>query len=276
MAAEAVGNDMSLQSPALGGLGSEWAGRWARSGSFARYVMALTSNLAASTASGGNAATCGGSTQGPADQCRRHRGNASASLTTTEAAVRQVFDWYDAGWRRYSSRRRRQRARRQHDDSRAADVTVLHRICRRRRAGRSASAAPLRADGVFRDFRNLYSQRTDLTTGRVTDASGNTFDLNVVENTDRTRAPVCRSDDAGQLRLRIAGFASAATTRCRARMATSRAKRSTAPSGASVNHYPEYRVASWNYPRATSRSTSAIARGCGEPTTCRCARRPDR
>ena len=44
----------------------------------------------------------------------------------------------------------------------------------------------VRADLVYRDFRNFYSLKTDLTTGPIQDSLGNRFDLSLIENTDRT------------------------------------------------------------------------------------------
>ena len=54
------------------------------------------------------------------------------------------------------------------------------------------SRAALRADFVYRDFRDFYSQRTDLSTGQVVDnrpvappqVAGRTYDLSLIENTN--------------------------------------------------------------------------------------------
>ena len=74
---------------------------------------------------------------------------------------------------------------------------------------------------------------------RVTDANGNMFDRNVVENTNSDRAAVPRADHAGELRLRSARCRSAATTRCRTRRATSKARTAAAGRAARlVNNYP--------------------------------------
>src|SRR4029434_10581079 len=43
-----------------------------------------------------------------------------------------------------------------------------------------------RVDLVYRQYKNFYALRTDLSTGRVTDEFGNTFDLNVVERHNAT------------------------------------------------------------------------------------------
>ncbi len=41
-----------------------------------------------------------------------------------------------------------------------------------------------RIDGTYRKDRDSYSDRVDLTTGRVTDSTGKAFDLNITENTN--------------------------------------------------------------------------------------------
>ena len=54
--------------------------------------MALTSNVAASTTAAGNAATYRWLYQGPAINADPDR----RPLVTSEVAIRQVFDWFDA------------------------------------------------------------------------------------------------------------------------------------------------------------------------------------
>ena len=90
-----VGNDGSL-SPRVSAIWDPTGGGvWALSGSFARYTMALTSNLAASTAKAGMRRRSGGcipvlrSTRTSQTPHRRR------PPTRTEAAVRQMFAWHD-------------------------------------------------------------------------------------------------------------------------------------------------------------------------------------
>src|SRR4030095_5500424 len=44
------------------------------------------------------------------------------------------------------------------------------------------SRATLRADYVFRDYKDFYVARTDLSTGKVTNSVGRTFDVTLIEN----------------------------------------------------------------------------------------------
>src|SRR5262249_39582581 len=44
--------------------------------------------------------------------------------------------------------------------------------------------ASMRADFIYRDFRDFYSERIDTTTGIAVDSLGSRFDRSVIENTD--------------------------------------------------------------------------------------------
>src|SRR5688572_4489216 len=86
-----VGNEMNF-SPRLSAVWDPGAdGRWSVSGSMARYVMALTSNLAGATTAAGNAANYRWFYQGPAINA-----NPAGPLVDTASALRQVFDWFSA------------------------------------------------------------------------------------------------------------------------------------------------------------------------------------
>jgi Carboxypeptidase regulatory-like domain/TonB dependent receptor len=237
-----VGDDMNL-SPRLSVVWDPAAdGRWSVSGSAARYVMALTSNLAGSTTAAGNAANYRWFYQGPAINA-----SATGPLVDTATALQQLFDWLNAnggtGRRPYVlaivpgfNMTMPEPLKSPYSIEYAGGVS--------RTLGPRAS---LRVDGVFREYKNLYSQRTDLSTGRVSDAAGNFFDRTFVENTNdmhrRYAALVAQgSYAADQFTLggnytlsRAFGNVDAETV-------------NTGPSGASINHYPEYRRADWNHP----------------------------
>ena len=214
--------------------------RWSVSGSAARYVMALTSNLAGSTTAAGNAANYRWFYEGPAV-------NTSGPVVETAAALQQVFDWFFAnggtGRKPYVSATV-PGFNMTMPEPLKSPYAVEYAGGLSRTLGRRGS---LRVDGVFRDYRNLYSQRTDLTTGKVVDAAGNRFDGMVVENTN-------------QMRRRYAGLITQATyssdrvslggnyTLSRAYGNVEAETVNGGPSGASINHYPEYRRAEWNYP----------------------------
>ncbi len=237
-----VGNDLSL-SPRVSAIWDpNGRGAWAVSGSFARYTMALTSNLAASTAKAGNAATYRWIYTGTPINADP----SATTLMTTEAAVGQIFAWHDAAG----------------GDGRPTQAATLPGVNMTiegpltspyaleyaggvsRTLGRRGT---LRADVVYRGFRNFYSLRTDLSTGKVT-SNGGTFDRNVVENSNRTDR-------------RYVGLTTQATydfgpqvslggnyTLSHAEGSLEGETTNGGPSGALADNYPEYRMADWNYP----------------------------
>jgi hypothetical protein len=110
------------------------------------------------------------------------------------------------------------------------------------------SRGTLRVDGVWRRYHDFYSQRADMTTGRVTDRVGNSHDLFVVENTNdvkrrysglTTQASYRFSD-----RLDVGGNYTLSHLWGNFDGETSGA----GPSVAQINAYPEYRRPEWNAP----------------------------
>jgi hypothetical protein len=105
-----------------------------------------------------------------------------------------------------------------------------------------------RADYVFRDYRDFYSQRTDLSTGKVTNSVGQTFDLTLVENADAVKRryqgvtasltwhALSRLDLGGNYTL------SHASGNFDGETATG------GPATAQVLRYPEFKEERWNYP----------------------------
>ena len=172
--------DRGAFSPRLSAIWDPTAnGAWALSASYARYVMALTSNLAGSTTLAGNPATFRWFYQGPPINTDQ------SSLVTTDLALQQLFAWFDANGgterRPYAlvaipgvNMQMREPLKSPYAHEFAAGLS--------RTLG---SRGSVRVDGVFRNYKDFYSLRTDLETGRVTDPiGGGTFDLSVVENTD--------------------------------------------------------------------------------------------
>ena len=238
-----VGDDFSM-SPRVSAIWDPLAdGRWTVSGSVARYVMALTSNLAGSTTAAGNAATFRWFYQGPTIN-----GDPNGPLVPTRVAMQQLFDWFNANGgterRPYAfasvpgvNMKMRGPLKSPYSDEYAGGVS--------RALG---TRGTVRVDGVYRQYRNLYSLRTDLDTGRVIDPFGTSFDLSVVENTDDVRrryvAFVTQAGYTAGERLTLGGNYTLSRAYGNVETETVNA----GPSGASVNSYPEYRQAAWNYP----------------------------
>ena len=240
-----VGDDLSV-SPRISAVWDPRSdGVWAIGGSFARYTMALTSNLAASTAQAGNLALYRWIYQGPAIN---PPGTPQASLVSTEQAIRQVFEWHD----------------RTGGDTRTPLATVnipgvnvkiqdpLSSPYSREFSGGVARSltrrGTVRADLVYRNFRNFYGLHTDLSTGRVQDPQGSTFDLSVIENTNRTERKYIGLTTQASYELGAQLSVGGNYTLSRASGSLDGETVNGGPSGALVDNYPEYRVQSWNYP----------------------------
>ena len=110
------------------------------------------------------------------------------------------------------------------------------------------SRAAIRVDYVFRDWKDFYVNRTDLSTGKVTNPRGQVFDLTLIGNTnDLTRR---YSGATVQGTYRVASRADLGATYTLSRL-WGNVDGETVNNGATaaaVLQYPEYKQASWNYP----------------------------
>jgi hypothetical protein len=236
-----VGDKLSF-SPRLSAIWDPRAdGTWAVSGSFARYVMALTSNLAGATTAAGNAATFRWFYQGPPINA-----DATGPLVPTDVALSRLFDWFNA-----NGGKARPYAMAVVPGINMKLLAPLNSPYSNEFAGGVSrtlgTRGSVRIDGVFRDYRDLYSLRTDLSTGPVGDQYGNKYDLSVIENTDDVRrryvALLTQGSYTPSARIALGGN----YTLSRA-YGNVEAETLGGPSGASINSYPEYRRAEWNYP----------------------------
>jgi hypothetical protein len=238
-----VGDKASL-SPRLSAIWDPMGdAKWAVSASYARYVMALTSNLAGSTTAAGNSATFRWIYAGPSINA-----DPNGPLVSTGDALQQVFAWFsDNGGTNMTpasatipgfNMRLLTPLTSPYSNEYASGVS--------RTLG---NRGMVRVDGTLREYRNFYSLRTDLSTGKVTDTLGNMFDMNVVENTNVVRRRYAsmvtqiaynvasRLDLGGNYTLSHAyGNLEGETV-------------NGGPSGALVFSYPEYKQMAWNAPR---------------------------
>ena len=246
-AGEVVADD-SAWSPRLGLVWDPVGdGRWTVSAGAARYVAAISGSIADASSAGGNPDNYPYVYLGPSI-------NASGSVTTpAPEAIRQLFDWFFAngGTNRPLSA-----------GSLPIPVVVRGVTPRIRESLTSPSVfeysggvsrqfgsrAAVRADVVYRDYHDFYAQRTDVSTGTVTDKLNRVFDLTLIENSD-------------DLKRRYAGLSTQASYRAGARFdagvsyTLSRAWGNVegesvlgGPGADSARQYPEYKEASWAYP----------------------------
>lgn len=154
-------------------------GNWTINAAYAQYVAAIANGVGDSASAGGQPATIDFEYLGP----EVNLGN-PANPQTSAQALQTLFDWFQAngGTNR--------------ETLGAPSIPGLNTIITdtlkspnsrdytlgfTRRLGNRGS---VRVDGIYRRFHDFYATRTDLTTGKVTNDAGQTFDLGVVVNED--------------------------------------------------------------------------------------------
>jgi len=244
-------------------------GKWALTASFGKYVAAVANTVADASSSAGNTASYIWNYTGPAI-------NADTTVTTpvtSAAAIQTVMDWCrpDAqgvctGPTVPTPVRTVPGVSRTIPGSLESPHALEYAAGISRQFGDRASA---RADFVYRNFRDFYSERLDATTGIAVDSLGARFDKSIIENTN-------------DLKRRYASVTFAATYRMSARTdiggnyTLSRLwgnfdgeNLGSGPLAASAFQYPEYAQASWNYPEgdlsADQRHRSAMWINYGVP-----------
>ncbi len=218
-------------------------GKWAVNASYARYVMALTSNLAASATPAGNLATFRWVYAGPSINA-----DPNGALVSTPDALKQLFDWFAANGGQDMPK------------VTASVPGVNMKIVKPLSSPYSneytggvsrtlGARGTVRVDGTFRDYKNFYALRTDLSTGRVTDSFNNPFDLGVIENTNTVRrryaslVTQASYNVGGRVDLGANYTLSHAYGNLEGETAAG------GPSGALTLSYPEYKQMSWNAPQ---------------------------
>ena len=153
-------------------------GRWSVHASYGKYVAAVANSIADSASPGGTPSILAYFYQGPGINT-----TAGAPLVTSDVALRRVFDWFNANG---GTNRRtffssipgvkvqiRESLKSPHANEFATGLS--------RQLG---SRGAIRADVVYRDFNDFYTERVDTSTGQVVDDSGNELDLVLVENSN--------------------------------------------------------------------------------------------
>jgi outer membrane receptor protein involved in Fe transport len=218
--------------------------RWAVTASFAQYVAALNNAIGDSTSAGGNPQTFRFAYRGPNINADPN----AATLTSSPQAIRQIFDWYFANGGDklpYLNQPTIPGVTPQIRGNLKSPHVVEYASGVNRQFG---SAASLRADFVYRDYRDFYAQRTDTTTGRVTNALGQSFDLTLYENSNVLKRHYKGLTTQGTYRFGARTDAGATYTLSRTWGNFNGENVVSGPVASSVLSYPEYLQESWNYP----------------------------
>jgi len=221
-------------------------GRWEIRGGYARYVDKLHDNIANAASPAGNA-LLRWSYQGPCVNCSPTA--PTSDLVSADQALGILFDWFSG------------------IGGTASAPTISGSV-----PGVSAQIAPdlepqsareysagggvavgtrgfLRADFLYRDYRDPYSSRIDLSTGRSEpDDFGSVFDLALIGNTDRFRLRYTAVQT--QFSWRLAGSLEAAGSYTWSRLTGNFRGEGPLASALPINveQYPEYREERWNFP----------------------------
>lgn len=225
--------------------------KWSVTGSVARYVAGIANTIADASSPAGNFDSYAFVYRGPAINA-----DTSGVLLTAPDALTQVFSWFDSNGGPSLPM--------------AGPATVRGVTPQVRGSLRSPSAweysggvsrqigrASMRADVTYRNYHDFYAQRTDLSTGRVTDSRvldipaavrGRVYDLTLVENTDLLRRRYAGLITQGQFRVSAGFNVGGNYTLSRLWGNADGENVNSGPTASDVLQYPEYKAESWNYP----------------------------
>src|SRR5262249_43910940 len=150
-------------------------GAWAITGSFAKYVAAISNSIANRSSAAGN----------PQTYVYYYRGpdiNATGPVVSTPDALRSLFAWYDAN--------KANLVLEENPDlpgltpQIGPDLPSPFSYEYSTGVSRQFNRASLRADVTYRKYKDFYASVINGSTGKVTNSFGQSFDLALVENTD--------------------------------------------------------------------------------------------
>lgn len=170
-------------------------GLWTLNAGYGKYVAGLNNAQGDSATAGGNPSRIDFNYLGPAINT-----NPNAPLLTSAQALEALFNWFN-------SNGGTSRPVRGTTDVSGVNAGIGDRLAsphaREVTLGvtrRLGNRGLVRLDGVYREFRDFYSNRTDRSTGQVTDPRfGRRLDFTVVENTNEESRRYKGPERPGQL-----------------------------------------------------------------------------
>jgi outer membrane receptor protein involved in Fe transport len=217
--------------------------KWSVTASFAKYVAAISSSIADSSSPAGNAQTLQFVYRGPAINA-----NASGPLISTPDAIAAAFAWFNANGGPnlpLNGAPTIPGITPQIQGSLDSPNNLEYAAGVNRQLG---SKAAVRADYVYRDFRDFYVAVTNLGTGRVQDQSGKSYDLGLVQNSSDLTRRYSGVTTQGTYRFSSTFDVGATYTLSRTWGNIEGENVGSGPIPTSAFSYPEYKQASWNYP----------------------------
>jgi Carboxypeptidase regulatory-like domain/TonB-dependent Receptor Plug Domain len=225
-------------------LGATWDirgdGRWITNVGFARYVAGISTALVDAGSAGGRQASYSWFYQGPAVNM------GSGPYLTADQALPILWDWFFANGGNDRPTRTTPNipglSTRVNGNVTSPSVNEIT-VGLANQIGRGA----WRLDYIHRDAADMYGDFLDLSTGRVTDASGRPFDLTLVSNTAQAK----RTYDGvtADIRYRWSALQIGGNYTLSKTWGNFNGENvGSGPIRATFDTFPEYRQASWNYP----------------------------
>jgi outer membrane receptor protein involved in Fe transport len=216
--------------------------KWSITASFAKYVAAIANGIADSSSPAGNPQTLQFAYRG-ADI----NPNGLAALSTPQA-IAAVFAWYNAngaGNMATLGAPTIPGVSPTIQGSLDSPNNLEYAFGINRQFG---DRAAIRADYVYRDFRDFYVQVQDLTTGRVQDQFGKSYDLALVQNSNDLKRRYQGVTVQGSYRFGVDTQVGVTYTLSHAWGNVEGENVNSGPVTTQAFSYPEYKQASWNYP----------------------------
>ena len=218
--------------------------RWSVTASFAKYVAAISNSIADGSSAAGNAQTLRYNYGGPSINADA----TAANLTSTPDAIRQILAWFNANGATSLPLR-------ENPDIPGVQTQVASGLKSpnvleyatgvNRQFGNRAA---LRADFVYRDYKDLYAFVTNTSTGQVSDAFGQRYDLRLVSNSDVLKRRYSGLSTQGTYRFAARTDIGGTYTLSHAWGNFNGESVSNGPGPSDITQYPEYKQESWNYP----------------------------
>ncbi|MGE3508496.1 MAG: TonB-dependent receptor [Vicinamibacterales bacterium] len=216
--------------------------KWSVSANVAQFVDAIANTVADASSTAGNTQAFIYAYRGPSINAD----TSAANPVDTPTAISQVFAWYNANGG--SNLPLVQPPNLPGVSTRIGSELKSPKVMEYSAGlSRQFPRGSVRMDYVFRDWRDFYIQRTDLTTGRVTNSLGQQFDLSYIENTSDLTRRYSGATFQGTYRLGD-GDLGATYTLSRLWGNNDGESRNAGPTASAAFQYPEYKDASWNYP----------------------------
>ena len=241
--AKRVGNDARF-SPRLGTtIDLKGDGKWIANLGFAHYVAAFNTQIADASSAAGRQASFSYFYAGPSVN------DGAGPYLNSQQALQILFDWFNANGGTSRATRNQPTVP---GVNTAVDPGIRSANSDEFMTGLAhelGAKGAVRADFVYRKYRDFYGNFVNGSTGTVADPrTGTQFNLTVVNNTNAVRRDYKGMSVQAEYRvlksLRLSGnwMLSAARGSVEGEDLTNGATR------ASANEYPEYRQANWNYP----------------------------